>query len=69
MQRFQRFFANHFPALTSRDYAIFWVGQFLSVIGTWMQNTTQPLLAYRLSLARGLDPDFPRNLSKTLTVD
>jgi glucosamine--fructose-6-phosphate aminotransferase (isomerizing) len=27
------------------------------------------LLAYRLSLARGCDPDFPRNLSKTLTVD
>jgi glucosamine--fructose-6-phosphate aminotransferase (isomerizing) len=27
------------------------------------------LLAYRLSLARGYDPDFPRNLSKTLTVD
>jgi len=27
------------------------------------------LLAYRLSLARGLDPDYPRNLSKTLTVD
>ncbi len=27
------------------------------------------LLAYRLSLKRGCDPDFPRNLSKTLTVD
>jgi glucosamine--fructose-6-phosphate aminotransferase (isomerizing) len=27
------------------------------------------LLAYQLSLARGYDPDFPRNLSKTLTVD
>jgi glucosamine--fructose-6-phosphate aminotransferase (isomerizing) len=27
------------------------------------------LLAYRISLARGIDPDFPRNLSKTLTVD
>jgi glucosamine--fructose-6-phosphate aminotransferase (isomerizing) len=27
------------------------------------------LLSYRLSLARGHDPDFPRNLSKTLTVD
>jgi glucosamine--fructose-6-phosphate aminotransferase (isomerizing) len=32
---------------------------------------TLPLqvLAYRLSVARGFDPDFPRNLSKTLTVD
>jgi len=27
------------------------------------------LLSYRISLARGYDPDFPRNLSKTLTVD
>ncbi|MEW6717262.1 MAG: glutamine--fructose-6-phosphate transaminase (isomerizing) [Chloroflexota bacterium] len=27
------------------------------------------LLSYRMSLARGYDPDFPRNLSKTLTVD
>jgi glucosamine--fructose-6-phosphate aminotransferase (isomerizing) len=27
------------------------------------------LLSYRLSLAWGYDPDFPRNLSKTLTVD
>jgi glucosamine--fructose-6-phosphate aminotransferase (isomerizing) len=27
------------------------------------------LLAYRIALARELDPDFPRNLSKTLTVD
>ncbi|MDH7489973.1 MAG: glutamine--fructose-6-phosphate transaminase (isomerizing) [Anaerolineae bacterium] len=27
------------------------------------------LIAYHLSVARGTDPDFPRNLSKTLTVD
>ncbi len=27
------------------------------------------LLAYRLAVRRGFDPDFPRNLSKTLTVD
>lgn len=27
------------------------------------------LLSYESSLARGYDPDFPRNLSKTLTVD
>ena len=26
-------------------------------------------LAYEISVARGFDPDFPRNLSKTLTVD
>lgn len=27
------------------------------------------LLAYHLSVEKGFDPDFPRNLSKTLTVD
>jgi glucosamine--fructose-6-phosphate aminotransferase (isomerizing) len=27
------------------------------------------LLSYHLAVARGFDPDFPRNLSKTLTVD
>jgi len=27
------------------------------------------LLSYRMAVARGYDPDFPRNLSKTLTVD
>ncbi|MBN2257988.1 MAG: glutamine--fructose-6-phosphate transaminase (isomerizing) [Anaerolineaceae bacterium] len=27
------------------------------------------LLSYHLSIARGYDPDYPRNLSKTLTVD
>lgn len=49
MNRFKRSFASHFPALTSRDYAIFWVGQFLSVIGTWMQSTTLPLIAYQIT--------------------
>ena len=27
------------------------------------------LLGYHLSVAKGIDPDYPRNLSKTLTVD
>jgi glucosamine--fructose-6-phosphate aminotransferase (isomerizing) len=27
------------------------------------------ILSYRMSIMRGYDPDFPRNLSKTLTVD
>ena len=49
MNRLQRIFAEHFPALISRDYAIFWVGQFISVIGTWMQNTTLPYLAYQIT--------------------
>jgi glucosamine--fructose-6-phosphate aminotransferase (isomerizing) len=27
------------------------------------------LISYHMSVARGIDPDFPRNLSKTLTVN
>jgi MFS family permease len=42
-------FRDRFPALTSRDFLIFWVGQFVSLVGTWMQNTTQPYLAYRIT--------------------
>jgi MFS family permease len=49
MKKLKIIFASHFPALTSRDYAIFWVGQFFSVIGTWAQNTTLPYLAYRIT--------------------
>jgi MFS family permease len=45
---------RRFPALASRDFTLFLVGQFISVIGTWMQNTAQPYLAYRLS-GRPLD--------------
>ena len=41
--------SQRFPALASRDFAIFWVGHLLSLIGTSMQNTALPLLAYRIS--------------------
>lgn len=40
---------SRFPALASRDFRIFWVGQFVSLIGTWMQSTVLPYLAYRLT--------------------
>lgn len=40
---------DRFPALASRDYFIFWIGQFISLIGTWMQSTVQPYLAYRIT--------------------
>jgi MFS family permease len=46
--------AQRFPALASRDFNLFLFGQFISVIGTWMQNTAQPYLAYRIS-GRPLD--------------
>jgi len=49
MNQFQRNLINRFPALASRDFVLFLVGQFISVVGTWMHNTAQPYLAYRIS--------------------
>src|SRR3990170_1510926 len=49
MKNLRNNLALRFPALASRDFAVFWVGHLLSLIGTSMQNTAQPLLAYRLS--------------------
>lgn len=40
---------ERFPALGSHDFVLFWSGQFVSLIGTWMQSTTLPYLAYRLT--------------------
>jgi MFS family permease len=50
-----RYFLNQrLPALASRDFILFLIGQLVSVIGTWMQATALPYLAYRLS-GRPLD--------------
>jgi MFS family permease len=49
MLNFANSLARRFPALGSRDFAIFWVGHLISLIGSSMQNTAQPLLAYRIS--------------------
>ncbi|HSJ87642.1 MAG TPA: MFS transporter [Anaerolineales bacterium] len=46
--------ARRFPALTSRDYVLFIIGQLISVVGTWMQATALPYLAYRMT-SRPLD--------------
>src|SRR5512134_3140190 len=54
MHEFRLSIARRFPALASRDFVLFLIGQFISVIGTWMQNTAQPYLAYRIS-GRPLD--------------
>ncbi len=40
---------SRFPALGSRDYVLFLSGQFISVVGSWMQSTALPYLAYRIS--------------------
>ncbi len=49
MKRFQAALTTRLPALTSRDFVLFWIGHLLSLIGTSMQNTALPLLAYRIS--------------------
>jgi MFS family permease len=54
MPSIKHWIINHFPALDSRDYVLFLTGQFISVIGTWMQATALPYLAYRIS-GRPLD--------------
>ena len=54
MNQFQLKIIRRFPALASRDYVLFLFGQLLSVIGTWMQATALPYLAYRIS-GRPLD--------------
>jgi glucosamine--fructose-6-phosphate aminotransferase (isomerizing) len=38
-------------------------------IGPLLSVLPLQLLSYHMSVMRGYDPDFPRNLSKTLTVD
>src|ERR1044071_1887067 len=50
----QGLIARRYPALTSRDYVLFVIGQLISVIGTWMQSTALPYLAYRMT-GRPLD--------------
>ena len=40
-----------------------------AVLNPLLATIPLQLLSYRVSVGRGFDPDFPRNLSKTLTVD
>jgi MFS family permease len=54
MDSINRSITNRFPALASRDYVLFLSGQFISVVGSWMQSTALPYLAYRIS-GRPLD--------------
>jgi MFS family permease len=54
MVSIKNWLTSHFPALASQDYVLFLIGQFVSVIGTWMQATALPYLAYRIS-GRPLD--------------
>lgn len=38
-----------FSALGSRNFRLFFFGQFVSLVGSWMQNTAQAWLVYRLT--------------------
>jgi len=38
-----------FPSLRSRDFRVFWLGQCVSLIGTWMQNVGQAWLVLELT--------------------
>ena len=40
---------SRFPAFASRNFRIFWITQFISLIGTWMQTTVQAYLAYSIT--------------------
>jgi len=42
-------FPNSFSALRHRNFALFWTGQLVSLIGSWMQTTAQSWLVYRLT--------------------
>ncbi len=43
------FSEKYFPALKQRNFRIFWFGQLVSVIGTWMQNIGQDWLVLQLT--------------------
>jgi MFS family permease len=41
--------AENFPALSYRNFRLFWVGQLISLVGTWMQNIGQAWLVLQLT--------------------
>jgi len=40
---------RYFPALKQRNFRIFWTGQLVSVVGTWMQNVGQAWLVLEIT--------------------
>src|SRR4051794_11866309 len=47
--RFREQLATTFRALRHRNFQLFFAGQFISLIGTWMQSVAQSWLVYRLT--------------------
>jgi len=48
------FVSNRFRALKHRNFQLFFAGQLVSLIGTWMQSTAQLWLIYRLTKSPAL---------------
>ena len=42
-------FAATFSSLRSKNFRRFWTGQCISVMGTWIQRTTQTWLVYQMT--------------------
>lgn len=42
-------FTNPMAAFRHKNFLFYWLGMCVSTIGTWMQNTAQPWLAYKLT--------------------
>jgi MFS family permease len=40
---------DHFPALSYRNFRLYWGGQLISLVGTWMQNIGQAWLVLQLT--------------------
>lgn len=57
------------PRLRANAHDLIVLSECDSTINAVLAAIPLQLLSYRISIARGLNPDFPRNLSKTLTVD
>jgi MFS family permease len=45
---------NYYPAFTHRNFRLFWTGQVVSLIGTWMQNAALSWLVYSITNDRFL---------------
>ncbi len=61
--------ASQHPVLESNVHDYLVVPDTARYIWPILATVPGQLVAYHMSVARGIDPDFPRNLSKTLTVD
>jgi len=42
-------FASAFRSLRHRNFQLFFAGQLISLVGTWMQNVAEAWLIYRLT--------------------